>query len=48
MVFGGNLGEWCKWGTCNELNEQKGPIFNVKRDQNDEKSRNKIMKMMGK
>ena len=41
MVFGGNLGEWCKWGTCNELNERKGPIFSVKRDQNDEKSKNK-------
>jgi hypothetical protein len=38
----GYLGEWCKWGTCMNLNEWKGPIFDVKRDRNDEKSRKKI------
>ena len=34
MVLGRNLGEWCKWGTCNELNEQKGPIYEAIMDRN--------------
>ena len=35
MVFGGNLGEWCKWGTRMYFNELKGPIFEVKTVKND-------------
>ena len=27
MVFEGNLGKWCKWGTRIYFNEWKGPIF---------------------
>jgi hypothetical protein len=30
MVFGGNLGEWCKWVTRMEFNVWKGPIFEIK------------------
>jgi hypothetical protein len=35
MVFGENLGEWCKWGTRMYFNELKGPIFDVKTGKND-------------
>jgi len=38
----GYLGEWCKWSTCMNSNEWKGPIFDVKRERNDEKSRKKF------
>ena len=29
MVFGVNLGGWCKWGIRMDLNDRKGPIFDV-------------------
>jgi hypothetical protein len=35
MVFGVNLGEWCKWGSRMYFYVLKGPVFDVKRDQFD-------------
>ena len=35
MVFGGNLGEWCKWVTRMYFYVWEGPIFDVKWRQND-------------
>ncbi len=32
MVFGGNLGEWCKWVTRMYFYVWEGPIFDVSGD----------------
>ncbi len=38
MVFGVNLGEWCKWVTRMYFYVLKGPIFHVKTANNDIKT----------
>jgi len=53
MVFGVNLGEWCKWVTRMYFYVLKGPIFDVKTGKNDLKywksgKLQKVVKVNGK